>query len=258
MNRFTRVAGLLGKVVLVSSSVTLLGAACWKGVGTNTNVGTGNAVANTNTAAGNENTEVNVNVSANTNTNTNSAGEIDTSDWLTYTNEEYGLTFQYPTNWNVKQEWLEKGSEGEKYNIFLQNQAKESILFFLTTKDFASEEGEGNDLYVIGEPLTSKIEDLKKRGLPIYASYKKQPELKTTYYIVTTYTETSLSLLTLLENQEKQYPFMSINSPGLSYWRDLEVDSSEINTAIKKFESGNLPNQQSNNEYLQIVRTIQY
>lgn len=90
MNRFTQGVGLVAKVVLVGSSVALLGAACWKGAGTNGNAG-----------AGNGNAEVNVNVAANTTTNTNSASEIDTSDWLTYMNEEYGFSFRYPGEWKI-------------------------------------------------------------------------------------------------------------------------------------------------------------
>lgn len=121
MNRFTQGVGLVAKVVLVGSSVALLGAACWKGVGdvsvnenTNTVAGNGNAVANenVNTVEVNANTintntnedtnvGVNANVGANTNTNTDSTGEVDTSDWLTYTNEEYGFSFRYPEDWAV-------------------------------------------------------------------------------------------------------------------------------------------------------------
>lgn len=206
--------------------------------------------------ATNSNTGINSSIS-NENENTNSS-EIDTSDWLAYTNEEYELTFRYPSTWIIKQEWLETGLKGKKYNIFLQNQEKESILFFLTTKDFVAEEGEGDALYISGEPLIHTVEDLKKRGLPIYARYDEQAELETTYYIVPTYVGTSLGFLTLLENQEKRFPFLSINSPGLSYWKNLEVDSSEIDTAIKNFEGRNSPNQQSNDEYLALIKTIQY
>lgn len=265
-DRFTQGVGLITKVglvsraVLVVGSITLLGAACWNGVGTNTNVGNGNTSVNehVNTVAGNVNEGVNTNVSANTNTNTNSTGELDTSDWLTYTNEEYGLTFQYPINWYVKQEWLEKGTEGEKYTIFLQNQEKESILFFLTTKDFVSEEGEGDILYLTGEHMTNSIEDLKKRDLPIYKQYNKKTEVGSTFYTITTYTETHLALVTLVENQKKQFQFLSISSPTISIWKSLEVETSVIDNAIKSFESSKSSSQTSNDEYLKLVETVQY
>lgn len=88
MNRFTKSVGLTTKVLLVGSSVALLGAACWKGVGTNTNTaaGNGNAVANEN---------VNT-VAGNGNVNANTSGKIDTSDWVTYSNPVIGLEFEYP------------------------------------------------------------------------------------------------------------------------------------------------------------------
>lgn len=82
-NRFTKSVRLATKVLLVGSSVALLGAACWKGVG-NENVGVSE---NSNTAISNTN---------------DSGGEtIDTSDWLTYTNEEYGFSFMHPGDWKI-------------------------------------------------------------------------------------------------------------------------------------------------------------
>lgn len=60
--------------------VLLLGASCTQPT-TNTDT-----VSNTNE---NTNTEVVVNTNA----------ELDTSDWLTYTNEEYGFSVKYPSNW---------------------------------------------------------------------------------------------------------------------------------------------------------------
>jgi hypothetical protein len=35
---------------------------------------------------------------------TNSAAIIDTSDWLTYENREYGFTFEYPDNWRLEEQ----------------------------------------------------------------------------------------------------------------------------------------------------------
>lgn len=100
MNRFTKSVGLVakvalvGRVVLVVGSVALLGAACWKGVGTNTNVGVGNG-----------NVGVNENANFNTNSNTNSTDKIDTSNWSTYTNEEYKFSV------DIKDEWVLKMTE---------------------------------------------------------------------------------------------------------------------------------------------------
>lgn len=89
------------------SSLVLLGGACYKAADTNVNVaGNANVVElNTNFAI-NTNVEVNSNVEVNTNSvsNTNSVvntniSTVDNSDWLTYTNEEYGFSFRYPKEW---------------------------------------------------------------------------------------------------------------------------------------------------------------
>jgi hypothetical protein len=37
----------------------------------------------------------------NENTNTEQGSEVDTSDWLTYTSEEYGFSFRYPSSATV-------------------------------------------------------------------------------------------------------------------------------------------------------------
>jgi len=75
---------------------------------TNTNSNT-NTVANTNTetntnVAVNTNTTVNLNTNTvlNTNSATNTNAPIDTSDWQTYTNTEYGYTAKYPNDWTVE------------------------------------------------------------------------------------------------------------------------------------------------------------
>ena len=53
----------------------------------------------------NSNVDQNQNANANTNTATTTAAtstaEIDTSNWKTYRNEEYGFEFKYPGDWNL-------------------------------------------------------------------------------------------------------------------------------------------------------------
>jgi hypothetical protein len=62
-----------------------------------TNTEQGNVNANTNTVVDNVNTNETVEaVNTNLNTSTESNEVVDTSDWLTYTNEEYGFSFRYP------------------------------------------------------------------------------------------------------------------------------------------------------------------
>lgn len=60
---------------------------------------------NTNTANDNANVEVVTNTNAtvsNENTNAEQGSEVDTTNWLTYTNDEYGFSFRYPKEWEIK------------------------------------------------------------------------------------------------------------------------------------------------------------
>ncbi len=63
---------------------------------TNTETNT-NVAVNTNTAV-NQNTNTTSNINSATNTNTNSS--VDTSRWETYRNDEVGISFNYPTDWD--------------------------------------------------------------------------------------------------------------------------------------------------------------
>jgi hypothetical protein len=51
---------------------------------------------------------VNMNINISTTTTTTSTAEIDTSDWKTYQNEEYGFEFKYPKDWIIIKNDLRK------------------------------------------------------------------------------------------------------------------------------------------------------
>lgn len=59
---------------------------------------------NANTAVANQNVNTaNTNTSSDGNANTNTIiSDIDTSDWVTYTNEEYGYSIRIPSDWTVE------------------------------------------------------------------------------------------------------------------------------------------------------------
>jgi uncharacterized lipoprotein YajG len=87
------------KTILISTLATslLVLAGCTTQTTTNTNaVSNANATVDTNTTNDNANVVV---ANSNGNTNADQVSEVDTSDWLTYENEEYGFTVQYPSDW---------------------------------------------------------------------------------------------------------------------------------------------------------------
>ncbi len=65
----------------------------------------------------NSNQPINQNINQNINiVPTTTTGEIDTSDWKTYRNEEYGFEIKYPDDW-VFQEFREGNKVGEENKI---------------------------------------------------------------------------------------------------------------------------------------------
>lgn len=111
---------ILQKTLLISASLILVaGAGCTQPATTSLDTDNSNeTVVNTTVTNTNEAVVENINaVLDNTNTatsNTNeSDGEItDTSDWLSYTNEEYGFSFRYPKDWTYEEKSLTAPEEG--------------------------------------------------------------------------------------------------------------------------------------------------
>lgn len=210
----------------------------------------------------NENTPLNSNSPETNNSASTSnlnSSEIDTSDWLTYTNEEYGFSFRYPGEWLIKQEWLEQGLAGSKYNIQLQNQRSDTILFFLTTNDFIRKEGEGAVMYLTG-PVNGNdeftVHYLQTKGLPIYKSTSIDTKNQNIYYTLDSYGGSKVGLLAIFQNESQPFSFLTIYST-LASWSNI-VDTSEIDEFLKKFESGKFENQEVTSEYLAIVGTVDF
>lgn len=104
--------------------------------------------ANTNILEQNENVDQvvlnnnqNINQVAVANGNTNTANEninsedINTSDWQTYTNEEYGFSFRYPKEWGevvVKKSEADQYQTGSKIMIIFSNDNSRNANGFVT------------------------------------------------------------------------------------------------------------------------------
>lgn len=69
-----------------------------------------NTVSNTN----NDNTNTNSEVVVNTNI-IGEDGEVDTNDWLTYTNEEYGFSLSYPKNFTLEESYTNHADKTNNY-----------------------------------------------------------------------------------------------------------------------------------------------
>ena len=103
---------------------------------------TAQTATNTNTNIADDNTIVEVATNTNEtlvneNTNSEQGSEVDTSDWLTYTNEEYGFSFTYPNNLEIDNDSQEDG-----YSFTLS----------VVTKEKNEVTGEGNSVFTINVP----------------------------------------------------------------------------------------------------------
>lgn len=90
--------------------------------------------ANTNTTV-NANVNENTNVVMNENINTEVSDQVDTSDWLTYTNDEYGFSFKYPGEWGdaiLQRNTENQYEQGTKDIIIFSNDRSREVGGLLT------------------------------------------------------------------------------------------------------------------------------
>lgn len=104
---------------------------------TSTTTSTTNTVTNSNTSNSNVVVDSNANVNATTNENTNTdtaaETEIDTSDWLTYTNEDMGVQFDYPSEWTLDEyysdyAWEKKYDEASAWVRFTESNGEKLMI----------------------------------------------------------------------------------------------------------------------------------
>lgn len=76
-------------IILVIVILVIAGYGVYAYMTGNTNTNTANTVVTTN---------------QNTNTASNINANIDTSDWQVYTNEKYGFSFRYPSDWTIEEQ----------------------------------------------------------------------------------------------------------------------------------------------------------
>ncbi|MBI2415525.1 MAG: hypothetical protein HYV33_02565 [Candidatus Kerfeldbacteria bacterium] len=145
---------------LAASLLLLVGAGCTQPTTNQNNTNTSNVnavvVVNTNTVVANENTNT---------TNTNS--EVDTSDWLTYTNEEYGFEFRYPREWIVNDQQKNVSLYSPK---LVGSTYANSLTIEITANDFVSQKKQVEDSDLINGNLSlskfnNDIEELDINGL---------------------------------------------------------------------------------------------
>jgi len=174
---------------------------------TNTNIATNenvNAISNTNTTS-------NTNSTTNTDTVVNMNTEIDTSDWLTYENEEYEFSIIFPNNWIALSE-----IDGSSISLDDLTKDRSSIIFSgfiievnenITEKnldnyvdfylklyaaeqqyefhDVSTKTNSGilavvSDVYSIGEKINKFNYFFWNNGKPIYLGFTKQSDINMT------------------------------------------------------------------------------
>ena len=112
------------------------------------------------------------------NTNANGVGgsepntnaSVDTSYWVTYTNQQIGMSMKVPQNYVVEREEPLQSKAGKGYLIVLKNNEDKRYSIEATSADYLPNYYEGNRLYMNGDyitPLTSETiqQELEKRNL---------------------------------------------------------------------------------------------
>ncbi|HCM67716.1 MAG TPA: hypothetical protein DIS62_01770 [Candidatus Kerfeldbacteria bacterium] len=80
--------------------------------------------------------------------------EIDTSDWLTYRDEELGISFKYPANYSVSiGRELQGFDVGLRKNISVAHGDDVVLGLIATSADYGEGVGEGTKGYVNGQPV---------------------------------------------------------------------------------------------------------
>ena len=161
------------KPILISTLAAslLVLAGCTTQTATNANTANQNTntevVVNTNEAVSNENT--NTEQGSEVDLSAEASAEVDTSDWLTYTNEEYGFSFKYPPQWS-----LEVLSSTE---IYLTSTSQDTIKFYIQSyQDAPEKEGEAYALLLTKTELVALKQDIINNadaivnGIPISVS----------------------------------------------------------------------------------------
>lgn len=82
-------------------------------------------------------------------------GEINTSDWQIYRNEDLGLAFSYPINYLIKEETDLAGFDtGKRRDIYVRSKNGQNILSIsVTSKDYSEGVSEGCCFYYSGNSL---------------------------------------------------------------------------------------------------------
>ncbi len=133
---------------------------------------------NTDVVTNTDTTNTNVVVNTNENTNSDQVSEVDTSDWLTYTSDEYGFSLQYPSNYSFDESHEGVNFKDVESDSVLANQ--ENIKFYVQNYDEAPDKK--GEAYALLSTKT-ELSDLKSEmiqssnvtlnGIPvdIYYSY---------------------------------------------------------------------------------------
>ncbi|MBI5037729.1 MAG: hypothetical protein HZC01_03460 [Candidatus Kerfeldbacteria bacterium] len=131
--------------------------------GTNTN--NGNSISNQSV---NAQANRNINTALNSNSESNTNLVVETNDWLTYQNIEYGFTVKYPKTWTY-QVSQQGGKENDQYEIaFDTNRSDVALLPAITVKEDWSIEQEIDAINESDPPYTEvrSVEQLVIDGLP--------------------------------------------------------------------------------------------
>lgn len=162
---------------------------------------TNDANQNINTVNENTNNTVDTNTSSQTNTNaTPTTGEIDTSNWLTYSNVEYGFSFRYPSDWKIQQ-------KGSYINVYSPEKAKELAVDPVTSPDLYIKIEEDKNTDSVEEFYRDKtnfhiVKKSEKETIIAFDEYNEFAQSDSQYYYFQRFSQSTIYANFFKDNRE--------------------------------------------------------
>ncbi|MDX9893788.1 MAG: hypothetical protein RB292_05295 [Patescibacteria group bacterium] len=190
--------------------------------------------------------------------------EIDTSDWLTYRNEEVGFEIRYPSDVSINMNKELSFDTGEKRYISLKSKINSfSMSLVATTPDYVEDAGEGCCFYFSGLPISSfdNYNFLKFFSPFNIENIVVDNTIGLKFFRVNYYVSFWISRTVIVPIFNSRFTNILINSPEVYLVDELGLDENIKQEAIQIVKSGTHLNEEMLDNikiFEKILRTLKF